>query len=95
MSEKNRHLTEFIVYSRTLLLRHFLKNTNVSTRNNGRIEAPRSLCPRKFGPVREKSVVRTEVMTVHTGKLTGHIQSNYPCIGFEFRAVQNLVAGPQ
>ena len=62
MSEKNHHLT---VYSRTLLLRHFLKNTNVPTRNNGRIEAPRSLCPRKFEPVREKSVVQTEVVTVN------------------------------
>ena len=75
MSEKNRHLTEFMVYSRTLLLRHFLKNTNVPTRNNGRIEAPRSLCPRKFGPVGEKSVVQIEMMAVHTGELTGQIRN--------------------
>ena len=75
MSEKNRHLTACRTYSRTLLFRHFPKNTNVPKRNNGRIEAPRSLCPRKFGPVREKSVVRIEMMAVHTGELTGQIRN--------------------
>ena len=56
---------------------NFRRPTNVFSRNNKRAEAPWSLCPRKFDPVREKSVVRTEVMTVHTGKLTGQIQSNW------------------
>ena len=54
MSEKNRHLTEYVVYSGTILPRHFPEVTNVFPRNNARAEAPRSLCPRKFDPVREK-----------------------------------------
>ena len=57
MSEKNRHLTEYVVYSGTILPRHFPEVTNVFPRNNKRAEAPWSLCPRKFDPVREKSVV--------------------------------------
>ena len=54
MSEKNRHLTEYLVYAGTILPRHFPEVTNVFPRNNKRAEAPWSLCPRKFDPVREK-----------------------------------------
>ena len=54
MSEKNRHLTEYVAYSGTIHADTFRRPTNVFSRNNKRAEAPWSLCPRKFDLVREK-----------------------------------------